>query len=107
MNTRSRIQLRIQYFKEIAGLNRFLPLIASYLRRNVFIIPRNFTAMSRGVDLNEILFLAQPRPRARVTSQSRSRGLTALINQITGNKTSKNTESTANIVSDNQEKTFK
>ena len=43
----------------------------------------------------------------RLTNKSRSSGLTALINKIAGNKTSKNTESTGNIASDDQEKTFK
>ena len=42
-----------------------------------------------------------------MTNQSRSSGLTALINKISGNKTSKNTESKGNIASDDQEKTFK
>ena len=70
-NTKSRIQLRIQYFKYIIGLNRFLSDLSRQICEQIsFICPRNFTAISWGVDLNEKLFLAKT-SRSGVTNQSR------------------------------------
>ena len=82
-NTKWRIQLRMQYFKYITGLNRFLSDLSRHICEQIsFICPRNFTAISWGVDLKEKLFLAKT-SRSGVTNQSRLSGYDHFTNQMT------------------------